>query len=1020
MKAVHLLSLMISFLPFTPAKAQQRYADHSVLATGQWVKVRVPQTGVYQLTDEFLLQAGFPDPSHVKVFGYGGELQPEELTEAYLIQTDDLKEVPQYCADGRRLFHAVGPVNWKSPTATTRQRNSYSQYGYYFLTTSEEEPLTQDSTAFVDAFYPSNSDYHSIYEVDDYAWFHGGRQLYDHRLFGQGVSYSYKLPAYDDSGVLTVVMSYDGYVTASVSVNGTRVGNIVIDATTVKAPERRAYIDQYSKAAADTWTFQLRNMLQEENTITITQLTGGANMRLDYMQLAFNAPKPMPDLSGTDFPQPELVGPVACQDLHADGPADMVIIIPSSRIVQSEAERLARLHEEKDGLNVRIVAADNLFNEFSSGTPDANAYRRYMKMLYDRATTDDEKPRFLLLFGDCAWDNRMLLSDWSNTSPDDYLLCYESENSMSETESYVTDDYFTLLDDNEGSDIVKRDMGDMAVGRLLAHDDAEAHILVDKIYSYSYNEEPGDWQNTICIMADDGNKNMHMEAADTIANLLDRIAPEFRIKKIYWDAYTRILTSNGESYPEVTNLIKQQMHEGALLMNYIGHGGAANISHESVLSLADYAEATSLRLPLWFTASCDIMPFDAQGTSIGETAMINPMGGAIAFYGTTRTVYADYNKVMNKAFINHLFSTTNDGQPVTIGEAVRLAKNELMTDMIKNKKDMKKNCLHFNLLGDPALKLARPTLRAYIDEVNGAPLNNGLLSMPSGTVININGHIEGADDFSGITYVTFCDAEQTIICRINSTTKEDMPKEAFQFTDRSSVIFRGMAPVVNGQFQLDFAIPKDVSYDDNPGHFYCYAVNSDHSLMANGHNVGFSIVSADYYAQDGEGPTLNCFLDNVPLSDGMSVSSSPYFYAEISDPDGLNVSGQGIGHDMELVIDGQMSRTYVLNSSFLYNLGDYRSGTVGYYLPTLEPGEHRVFFRAWDVLNNSASVSYTIYVNVGGITADIDGISNDGPQQPQLELYDASGRRVRSAANGVYIQRDTKGDFRKLIITHNK
>ena len=1022
MKTIHRLSvlssLLLCLLSVLPAGAQSRYADHSVLSAGKWVKVRVPQTGVYQLTDEFLLQAGFSDPSHVKVFGYGGALQPEKLTADYLTQTDDLHEVPQYRADGLRLFHAIGPVNWESAAATKRQRNSYSQYGYYFLTTSEEEPLTQDSTAFADAFYPSNDDYHSLYEVDDFAWFHGGRQLYDHNLFGQGQSYSYRLPAYASTGVLTVVMSYDGYVTASVSVNGTRVGNIVVDASTTKAPERRAYIDQYSRAAVDTWTFQLRDMLQEENTITITQQTSGTNMRLDYIQLAFDSPKPMPALSGTAFPQPELVGPVACQDLHADGPADMVIIIPSSRKVQSEAERLARLHEEKDGLTVRVVTADELYNEFSSGTPDANAYRRYMKMLYDRATTPDEKPRYLLLMGDAAWDNRMLVSDWSTTSPDDYLLSYESENSMSETECYVTDDYFTLLDDDEGTDIVKRDMGDMAVGRLLAHDDAEAHILVDKIYSYTNNEEPGDWQNTICIMADDGNKNMHMEAADTIANLLDRIAPEFRINKIYWDAYTRVISSRGESYPEVTKLIKQQMHEGALLMNYVGHGAANSISHELVLLLADFAEATSMRLPVWFTASCDIMPFDAQGTSIGETAMMNPMGGAIAFYGTTRTVYADYNKVMNKAFVNHLFSTKDNGEPVTIGEAVRLAKNELMIDMINNKKDMKKNCLHFNLLGDPALKLARPTLRANIDEVNGSPLAGNQLSMPSGTVVTVNGHIEGDDSFNGITYVTFCDAEKTIVCHVNNTSKDDKPKEAFRFTDRSSVIFRGMASVVNGQFEFSFAIPKDVSYDENPGHFYCYAVNSDHSLMANGHNEGFVIVSADSYPDEGVGPTLTCYLDNMPLSDGMSVGSSPYFYAEIADPDGLNVSGQGIGHDMELVIDGQMALTYVLNSSFLYNLGDYRSGTVGYYLPTLEPGEHRLFFRAWDVLNNSSSVSCTIMVNASGITADIISMPDTQRPAPDAQLYDASGRRVRPAANGIYIQRDTKGDHRKLIITH--
>ena len=131
----------------------------------------------------------------------------------------------------------------------------------------------------------------------------------------------------------------------------------------------------------------------------------------------------------------------------------MVIIIPTSQKVLAQATRLKELHETNDSMRVRIVPADELYNEFSSGTPDANSYRRYLKMLYDRAETDADMPRYLLLFGDGAWDNRMLTSNWSGTSPDDFLLCYESENSFSETDSYVSDDYYCMLDDGEGGDV---------------------------------------------------------------------------------------------------------------------------------------------------------------------------------------------------------------------------------------------------------------------------------------------------------------------------------------------------------------------------------------------------------------------------------------------------------------------------------------------------------------------------------------------------------------------------------------
>ena len=161
----------------------ERYADHSILQTGTWAKISVAETGFYQLTDALIKKAGFSDPSKVRLYGYGGALQPERLTGDYLAATDDLQEVPTCVVDGRRLFYAVGPVNWESPTTTVRTRNPYSEYGSYFLTEGDEEPLSISQEDFTAAHYPTANDYHDLYEVDDYAWYHGGRNLFDKRLF---------------------------------------------------------------------------------------------------------------------------------------------------------------------------------------------------------------------------------------------------------------------------------------------------------------------------------------------------------------------------------------------------------------------------------------------------------------------------------------------------------------------------------------------------------------------------------------------------------------------------------------------------------------------------------------------------------------------------------------------------------------------------------------------------------------------------------------------------------------------
>ena len=978
-----------------------RYAESSVLSTGRWAKIRVPSTGVYELTSAVVHQAGFSDVNKVRIFGYGGNLQPEKLTGAYLQSTDDLKEVATCTVNGHRLFHAVGPVSWSSNTAVDRTRNPYSDYGYYFLTDGDN-PLTVDSAAFVSAFYPSPGDYHSIREVDNYAWFRGGRNLYENDLYKVGEPKSYTLGATSTDGTLTISMSYNGFCKANVAVNGQDVGKIEVSESLVNA-HRVNGIDSYSKAAATLWTFKITEGLTSENTITITQ-ESGANMRLDYLQICSSKPSAAPKLSTTQFEAPEYVYNITNQNHHADPQADMVIIVPTSQKLMAQAQRLQLLHQSKDLLRVNVVPADELFNEFSSGTPDATAYRRYMKMLYDRATTDADMPRYLLLFGDSGWDNRMLTGDWKSYSPDDFLLCYESENSFSETECYVTDDYFCMLDDNEGGDLVRSDKADVAVGRMMARTDTEAKTMVDKVISYVTNEYAGAWQNTLCFMGDDGNQNMHMSDCDTaVIRNIQRLYPSFNIKKIYWDAYTREVSSTGYSYPDVTRLIKQQMLNGALVMNYTGHGAAYTVSHEQVVSTADFAAPTSLRLPLWVTASCDIMPFDSNESCIGETAMLNANGGAIAFFGTTRTVYSYYNRYMNKAFMEHVLASPK-GRRNSIGEAVRLAKNELITQG----RDRTTNKLQYSLLGDPAVILASPTIDLKVDNINGQSVDGEPVRLSAGQTITVSGSVPGNSNFNGIATITVRDVEQTIVCKRNNPSEADA---AFTFKDRPNTLYTGSDSVRNGRFNFTFALPKDISYADATGLITLYAVNAEKTISGHGRSEGFSMGSDADATTDGIGPSIYCYLNTSSFTNGGSVNPSPFFYAEISDNNGINASGSGIGHDLELIIDGEMSRTYSLNDYFSYNFGDYRSGTIRYNIPELPEGNHKLLFRAWDVLNNpsTAELAFKVVKGLEPSVLSVDLTRNPATTSTtfiinhdragsqldiEIDIFDMSGRQL--------------------------
>ena len=984
-----------------------RYAAHSVLSSGHWAKIRVPETGFYHLTDALIRKAGFKNPKKVKIYGYGGELQPEVLTGEYLSETDDLKEVATCTIKGKRLFHASGPVSWASNTTLARTRNPYSDYGYYFLTESDDEPLTADSASFVSSYYPSASDYHDLYEVDDYAWYHSGRNLYTSEKLTVGSDRNITLPGvHSTTTQINVNLSYDSKFVATLLMNGTTIGTLTASSGLTSSG---TLSDGNAVATQASWKFLLPDSVMKttDNKLTLRQTSGG-EVRLDYVSLCYSTPKALTDFT-ISLPVPEYLYNITNQDHHADSAVDMVIIIPTSQKLLSEAERLKTLHETYDSLRVRIVPADELYNEFSSGTPDANAYRRYMKMLYDRAGTEADQPRYLLLFGDGAWDNRMLSSGWRSLSPDDFLLCYESENSFSATKSYVSDDYYCLLDDNEGGSILK-DKFDAAVGRLSARTAEEAKILVDKIYAYRTNAYAGAWQNTLCFLGDDGDQNRHMQDAEAVVSTVKSLYANYDIKKIYWDAYTRVTSSTGNSFPDVTRLIKQQLQKGALVMNYSGHGGPSLLSHEAVLRITDFGEASSLRLPLWVTAACDVAPFDGQSDNIGETAMFNKKGGSIAFYGTTRTVYASYNRLQNQSFMKYLLASKN-GRRLTIGEAAYLAKN----DFVSGSTEMLTNKLQYVLLGDPALTLASPTEQAVIDSINGKAVADGIQQLKAGSKVTLKGHLPGHADFNGVVTITVRDIEETIVGKQNDPVATET---AFEFQDRPNTIYNGSDSIRNGQFSFSFAVPKDISYSDKTGLFLVYAVNNDKSLSAHGECESFTLTGTEDLSNDGVGPSIYCYLNSESFVNGSTVNATPYFYAELTDKDGINVSG-GIGHDLELIIDNDMNLTYQLNERFQYDFGDYCKGKVDYVLPELSDGPHKLLFRAWDAQNNSSVAELSFVVNATqqptlsnvictknpATTSTSFVISHDragSEVDVELEVFDTSGRLLwRKSETGI-------------------
>ncbi len=987
-----------------------RYAKNSVLASGKWAKIRIPSTGVYQLTDALVKRAGFTDLSKVKIYGYGGGLHKEELEESSIMGYDDLKEVPTCTVNGKRLFYGIGTVTWSSKFATTRTRNPYSDYGYYFLTQGDDEPAAVDSAAFIGSFYPSNDDYHSLHEIDNYAWYEGGRNLYESTPINAGATSTYTLtaPASDNgtSGRMMINITSATDASAEILFNDSVVGNLYMS---------KSKDDSYSHALQSSGSYMVSN-IQGSNTVAVRN-TGSSVIRLDFISLTFNEPRPEPKLSTTTFPEPEYVYNITNQNHHADKACDMIIIVPTSQKLTPQAERLKAYHEKHDKMSVRIVPADELYNEFSSGTPEADAYRLYLKMLYDRAETDGEMPKYLVLFGDCVWDNRMNTSATSMFSPDDYLLCFESENSMHAINCFVDEGYFVALDDGEGANASsngsKTDKYDMAVGRFPVTTVDAAKIMVDKTINYMDNIYPGEWQNKVMFLGDDGNNNVHMKASNNAAKIIEELAPGLQVKRIFWDMYPVTVTATGNTYPEITEIIKKQQNDGVLLVDYCGHGRADQMSHEAVLRSGDFSDFKNKGLSLWITASCDIMPFDGTVTNIGENAVLNPDGGAVAFYGTTRTVYTNYNEAINRAYLTALFTKQN-GKYTSIGEAQRIAKNNLVT--VSTGGDKTENKLQYNLLGDPALVLNVPGDTIVVDSINGISIAEAktVPQMKAGSRAIVKGHVKNGTtgevntDFTGIVNINVMDSKEDITGRVNDTGK-DGTSEPMTYQDRINTIFNGNDSIRAGKFEIQFAVTKDINYSNDSGLITVFAINDKKDKTANGYSDSFIVGGTEDLTTDSIGPSIYCYLNSPSFVNGGNVNSTPYFVANLSDDNGLNTSGSGIGHELQLVIDDDPMKTYSLNDNFSLDFGSFTKGSTYYNIPELEEGTHRLKFTAWDILNNPSTATLKFNV-VKGLTPKLTDIScSNNPAKTNttfivahdrggsdidvsIEVFDASGR----------------------------
>lgn len=1014
---------------------EKLYAANSVLASGNWYKVKIYRDGIYKLSGADFQTMGFSlsnlDINKIRVYGNGGGMLPEANN---ITRPDDLEENPikiydlnsngLFDANDYILFYGKGPQSWHYQSTLNRfvhRKNIYDDYSYYFITLTDgvgkRIHIDTNTYSTPNTFVNTFTDY-EYHENDSLNLIKTGKQWYGEQFDVINIySFNFSFPNIDNQFPIVVRTNMIARSTLA-STMLCRVNSK--ERAFVFNPVNSHYLAPYASVIDDTVSLRTNNpninvqyayskpnsssqawlnyievsahrhltmtggqmifrntesvgsgntteytLENANNNIEIWEISNHLNPIIIQSNINSNTLKFVCSSDSLktfvahygSYYSPLLVGKVNNQNLHKLENIDYVILYNSK--FKSQAEELAEFHRENSNLRVFTTAANEIYNEFSSGATDITAIRDFMKMLYDKAGGDnDKKPRYLLLFGDASYDYKNRIPNNTNLVP-----TFESSNSLTPTGSYCTDDYYGLLDNNEGSG-ASGDL-DIGIGRFPITTTAEANTMINKIKRYikpkassntsgtsCANGSSGvaamaDWRNIFCFIGDDGDAkdgDIHMRQANYLADYIGDNYPDYNIDKILFDAYSQVITPGGQRYPEVNQAINQRVEKGALVINYTGHGGEEGWAHESVLEVTDINAWTNYNnMPLFVTATCEFSRYDDPGrVSAGELVILNPNGGGIGLLTTSRVAFSSSNFNLSKALYRNILEKENGKYP-SLGDLIKISK--VGAGSVSQNRN-------FVLLGDPALCLANPVEEITTNSIIDVNTNTNVDTLKALQTIKIEGEVQHNGQtntsYNGTIYPTIYDKSQ-----IFSTLNNDGDIPDFKFKLQKNIIYKGKTTVKDGKFNFTFVVPKDISYNYGSGKISYYSTND--TIDANGYNnlfdIGGSYSNADI---DISGPEIRLFINDSQFVSGGITDENPKLLAYLFDEHGMNTIGNGIGHDITAILDENSTQPIILNDFYQANLGDYKRGAVSFPFSKLEDGTHTLSMKVWDVYNNSA------------------------------------------------------------------
>lgn len=616
---------------------------------------------------------------------------------------------------------------------------------------------------------------------------------------------------------------------------------------------------------------------------------------------------------------------------------DFLIITHES--FSNAASSLKNLRESVDGLNTTVVKITDVFDEFSGGRYDPTAIRDFLKYVYDFWST---RPQYILLFGDGDYDYRNILSN----NDENWIPTYQTEE-PDHIANRTLDDWFTYVNGNDR-------VADYTIGRIPSQTTKEAEDLVDKLVEYESAMNYGPWRNLITVVADDelvpaaNPEVIHTRDSEDLAE--NHIPKRFDVRKIYLTEYPIVYdaSASGIRKPDAAVDLLAQINEGSLIINFIGHGNPRLWTHERVLlDSRDFDKIQNDNRYIFFiTATCDFGRFDDPlEQSFAERLLLVEKKGAIGLLTSARLVYASSNARFNKSYMDKLFD--DPANPYRIGDAMRLAKV-----------DNRPNDEKFHILGDPTLKLKVPRFDINISDLSPDSLKALSLVSVSGNILDEN---NAPFPGSGNAFMKTFDSRRQVTYTASNNQR-------INYFMQGNPLFRGSGSVDNGQFNMNFIVPKDISYGGRQGRISIYFEGEE--TDGTGYIQDLIVDGTADDLIDNDGPEINFVVKGNDVIDFILMNQQDEIEIIIEDDkSGINITGD-VGHKITATADDNVQSIQEVTHLFEYETNNYLKGSLKIPLslfsefqdenPTNET--HRLTIKAWDNANNSSkqSLSFTL------------------------------------------------------------